>query len=317
MGYRRGKLGLDSVAGAVLLALTMRTMSIAVVLGLFAFGCRASGGMVNVGPDSNSSNPDGATVTTVKDIRMNQPTNGTMLTVKGAVVTAHVSSKKSGSIWIQDAGGGEYSGIHVFCNYGGTKPNCTMTQAQIDMLAVGTVVDVTGQFNSFLLSTAPAGAQPQLEIEAPTITASTQTMQPVAVTVTADVIAKAQLASPGADPYKGAYVKVASSATVSNKTAMEFAASCTDKSMPPQMGTTFSGFEATANSQTLAIGLSFYNTMTYCLPCTGVAMPYACNNAITNQAFTSIAGIVEPDYNSNGQVYLRLSPVTDGDLPHS
>lgn len=290
-----------------------------VVVTLGLIGCRSdSSTPPNNSPDApiGPGGSDAAQTTTVAAIRMNQPTNGMAVTIKAAVVVAHVSSKKSGSIWIQDAGGGPYSGIHVFCNYGGSSPDCTMTQAQIDALSVGTVVDVTGSFNSFLLSTAPSGAQPQLEIEKPTITPTGATMTPMATEVTADIVAKAQLASDGAAPYKGNYVKVTGSFPVSSKTATEFASTCQDKSMPPMMGTTYSGFEVSGGGQTLAIGLNYYNTLTYCLPCSGVAMPYPCSNAVTTQTFTSVTGVVEPNYNSNGMVYLEISPVNDTDLPH-
>ncbi len=298
----------------------MRTTMFIFVLAFAA--CRSDSSPMNNMPDSPTGGSDGSgsgsgMVTTVKAIRMNQPTNGAMVTINAAVVVSHVSSKKSGSVWIQDAGGGQYSGIHVFCNYGGTHPDCTMTQAQIDALAVGTVVNVTGMFNSFLLSTAPTGAQPVLEIEAPTITATGATMAPVAVSVTADVVAKAQQASTGADPYKGTYVKVSGTFPVSSKMAMEFASTCSDMSTPPMMGTTYNGFEVSGGGQTLAIGLNFYNTLTYCLPCAGVAMPYPCTNAVAAQSFTSVTGIVEPNYNANGAVYLEISPVNDTDLPHS
>jgi hypothetical protein len=230
-------------------------------------------------------------------------------------VTARVTSKKYGKVWVQDAGGGAYSGIEVFCDYGGTKPNCSMTQAQIDALAIGSVVDVTGMFSSFLLSTAPAGAQPNLEIDAPTISATGQNATPTAVDVDAATIARDQLAAPTADPYKGAYVRVTGgSAMVSSTNAMEFATSCTDKSTPAQTGTTFGGFEVSGGGKTLAVGLGFYKTVTYCLPCTGVAMPYPCTNQVTNQTFSSVSGIVEPEYNANGMVYLQLSPTTDSDL---
>jgi hypothetical protein len=204
----------------------------------------------------------------------------------------------------------------LFCNYGGTTPNCAMTKAQIDALAIGTEVDVTGNFSSFLLSTAPAGAQPQLEIDAPMITPTGNTQTAVAISVDAATIAHDQLAAPGADPYKGAYVKVnGTSFTASSITPMEFQSTCTDKSMPPQNGTTFNGFEVTSGGSMLDIGLSFYNTVTYCLPCSGVAMPYPCTNPVTaNEAFTSVSGIVEPQYNKNGSVYLQLSPTSDTDL---
>ncbi|MBV8760335.1 MAG: hypothetical protein JO257_23790 [Deltaproteobacteria bacterium] len=249
-------------------------------------------------------------VTSIKTIRMNQPTNGTAVTLKSVVVTGHVSSKKYGHVWVQDMGGGQYSGIQLFCNYGGTHPNCTMTQQQIDALAVGSVVDVSGMFSSFLLSTAPAGAQPNLEIDAPTITATGQTATPMAVDVDAATIAKAQLASAAADPYKGAYVHVTGGPFhVSTTTAAEFQAPCTGSN--GSAGTTYNGFEAMSTSQTLAIGINFYNTLTYCLPSCG----YPCTNPITNQTFTTVSGIVEPEYNgSNSQVYLQVSPPTDGDL---
>jgi hypothetical protein len=98
--------------------------------------------------------------------------------------------------------------------------------------------------------------------------------------------------------------------------AAEFASSCTDKSMPAQTGMTFGGFEAGTGS-VLAVGLGFYNTVTYCLPCANVAMPYPCTNAITTQSFTTVSGVVEPEYNANGMVYLQVSPTSDTDLVHS
>lgn len=283
---------------------------------LLLVACRSDSGSSGSHPDapgngsgSNSGSGSG-TVTTIKAIRMNQPTNGTMVALKSVVVTGHVSSKKYGHIWVQDQGGGQYSGIQLYCNYGGTHPNCAMTQQQIDALAVGTVVDVTGTFSSFLLSTAPAGAQPNLEIDAPTITSTGQTMTPMAVDVDAATIAKAQLAAPAADPYKGAYVHVTGGPfRVSSTTAAEFQANCTGSN--GSAGTTYDGFEASGGSQVLAVGLTFYNTLTYCLPSCG----YPCTNPVTNQSFTNVSGIVEPEYNgSNAQVYLQISPPTDGDL---
>ncbi len=114
------------------------------------------------------------------------------------------------------------------------------------------VVNVTGKFSSFLSTSAPSGAQPIFEIDAPMITATGQTSKPVAISVDAATIAKDQLAAPGAEPYKGSYVTVTgASFPASSIAALEFSMSCSDQSMPAQMGTTFGGFE----------------------PCAGVAMP--------------------------------------------
>jgi hypothetical protein len=282
------------------------------------------GGGTKAGPDSNGHGPDSSTpdtagnVTTIKAIRMNQPANETMVTLQNVVVTAHVSSKKYGHVWVQDAGGGEYTGIQLFCNYGGTSPNCSMTQAQIDGLTIGAVVNVTGSFDNFLLGTAPAGAQANLELDAPTITATGQSGTATTVDVAPAVVAKDQLAMPAALAYAGSYIHVTgTSFPVSSIKATEFATTCTDMSMPAQTGATYDGFEATGGSAALAIGLTFYDNVTYCLPCTGVAMPYACANAVTTQTFTSVSGIVEPEYNTNGQVYLQISPTQDSDLTHN
>ena len=298
----------------------MRNILLTLTLGITVLGCRASGPN-NTQPDApaNGSADAAVPVTSIKAIRMNQPTNGAAVSLANVVVVGGVTSKKYGHLWVQDQGGGQYSGIQLYCNYGGTKPNCGMTQAQIDGFTPGTVLNVTGNFSSFLLNTAPAGAQPVLEIDAPVITASGGTMTPVAVDVAASVVAKAQLMG-GSDPYKGTYIHVtgATTFTASNMAATEYAMTCTDKSTPTQTGATFGGFEATGGSQTLTIGLSFYKSLTKCLPCTGVAMPYPCVSPdllTANQTFSSIKGVVEPQYKYMGtDVFLQIAPVTNGDL---
>lgn len=263
---------------------------------------------------SDGSGGDAAAETgsalTIKSIRQNQPTVGTMVSLKDVVVVGHVTSSKYGHVWVQDQGGGAYSGIHLVCNYGGTSPNCAMTRMQIDQLAAGDVVTVTGKFTLFV-PTMPVGAPSQLELDAPTITKAGQTVAPVAMTVAASAVAKDQFGA-SSDPYKGAYVKVAAGGPypVSNVMATEFQASCTSSTMV--MGTTYSGFEVTNGTNTLAVGMGFYNTISYCIPACG----YPCVNQVTNQSFTSIAGIVEPTV-GNGTIYLGISPVADADVPHS
>jgi hypothetical protein len=261
---------------------------------------------------------DGPLVTSVHDLRATPHADGTIVQLAGVVVTSHVTSTKYGRIWVQDPGGGVYSGIEVFCNFGGTMPDCSLTRTQLDAFAVGSVVNVTGKLAAYLPASAPAGAAPVLELAAPTISSTGATTPPVAVDVDVSFVAKANLAAGGsADPYKGAYVHLigATTFTTTSITAAEFSATCTDRSSPPRTGATYFGFEATGAGQTLALGLGFYDTLTYCLPCTGVPLPYPCTNPITaSQTFHSIKGIVEPDYNANGMAYLALSPVVDADL---
>jgi hypothetical protein len=267
-------------------------------------------------PAPDAPDIDAPPITTVRELRMHPPAAGSIVTLPNLVVVVHVSSRRNGSVWVQDAGGGPYSGIHVFCNYGGTTPNCSMTQAQVDALAVGTVVTVSGTYQTFLGTGAPAGAVPELELDAPTISTTGDTMQPAALDVAASDVAKGTVGA-SSDPYKGAYIHVTGAASWTASTVMpsEMTGTCSDQSMPPQTGSQYSGFEATGASETLAVGVGFHDTLTYCLPCTGVPMPYPCGNAVTaNQTFTTVRGIVEADYNSNGAVYLRISPVLDSDL---
>ena len=72
---------------------------------------------------------------------------------------------------------------------------------------------------------------------------------------------------------------------------------------------------AAAVCTTLAIAFTFYDSLTYCLPCSA-ANPYPCANAVTaSEAFTTVRGVVEADYSSSaGDVYLQISPVVDTDL---
>src|SRR5437016_5181545 len=111
--FARGKLGLDIRPQRVIRASAMRNAILTLGL-IFIFACRASGGS-DTRPDSSSngdgnSGGDGALATTVKEMRMNQPTNSAMVSLSNVVVVSHVASSKSGSLWVQDQGGGQYSG---------------------------------------------------------------------------------------------------------------------------------------------------------------------------------------------------------------
>ncbi len=292
----------------------MRNASALVIALLACAACRASGtggDDTSAHPDANNASPDGpAGSQSVASIRQNQPTNGAAINLHQVVVVARVSSSKSGRIWVQDQGGGPYSGIEVYCSFTSTSHPCTMTRAQIDALNIGQVVDVAGSFDVYTPSM-PAGAQPSLEISQPTITADGGTMQPVAMTASASDISKDM--ATGAMQYKGAYVHVTGPFTVSSTSPSEFQGTCTGSGTPPTMGTQYRGFEVTGGGATLAVGLDFYSTLTYCLPDT---CGHTCSNQVTNQTFTNITGVVEANYNTaDNSVFLNISPVTDADLP--
>lgn len=314
--------------------------NILLTLGLVVCACRSSSNSNTDASKTGDSggNGDSLPTTTVKAIRMNQPTNEAVVNLANVVVIGSVSSSKYGHIWVQDAGGGEYSGIQVFCNYAGTTPSCALTRAEIDALVPGTVVNVSGMFDSYA-PTSPAGAQPNLEIDSPTITMTGQTMTPMTVDVAASVIAKDQQASAAALPYKGAYVHVTGASTytvgtitlppVATGTPTEFANTCTGMptGTPPVAGSgyTYDGVELTGGSTTLAVAFTFYSSFDGCTPCSAT-MPYACaaptvgtvGEVTAGETFTDLKGVVEPEYvTTPAAVFLQISPVTDTDMPHS
>jgi hypothetical protein len=256
--------------------------------------------------------PDAMPPLTIRDLRTNPPVNGTVVTVPGVVVVAHVTASNKGRFWVQDPGGGAYRGIQVYCSFGS---GCGYTRSEIDAVTPGMVIDLTGTFQEFALST-PASAPPIFQITSPAFIDRHQTIAPVAVDVAGTILDKSNYAAGGtADPYKGAYVHVTGGAsfTAFDLAPTELQAACTDMSTPAQTGTTYYGFDM-SGSGTLLIDFTFYNTISYCLPCTGVAMPYPCTNAVVqNQTFTQVQGIVEPASNSTTS-FLTISPTTDADL---
>jgi len=188
-----------------------------------------------------------------------------------------------------------------------------MTRTQIDAIAVGQTVDIDGSFDVFTPSM-PAGAVPSLEISQPTITNSGGIVTPTAVDV-ADIatIAHDQQTATGALPYVGAYVHVAAPVTVSNVAPAEFDGGACPTTAPDPTGDQWFGLEMTSGATTLDVGLNFYSTFTWCVPscgyCTGA-------NVLSNQTFSAISGIVETDASStSSDVFLKISPVEDTDLP--
>ncbi len=111
----------------------MRKLSlIAFAVLAVAPACRDSSGDDAVTPDRGTVNPDDVTIQQIQDMAM---ANGTAVKLKGVVVTAiDKYGMKNGDIWVQEPGGGEFSGIHVF----GAPLD------QVNALAVGDVVDIDG-----------------------------------------------------------------------------------------------------------------------------------------------------------------------------
>jgi hypothetical protein len=122
----------------------MRKSSL-LVLALSLAACRDSGGGDDVAPPDAA----GGGAQTIYDVQNNAMTAGTKVSLKGVIVTAIDNyGGKKGDFWVQEADGGEYSGVHV---YGAPVD-------QVGALLLGDIVDISGaQKAEFALSDDTSG----------------------------------------------------------------------------------------------------------------------------------------------------------------
>lgn len=130
--------------------MTRTTLAVA-LLGLSLAGCR--------GDDNNNNNsgvdapPGDGTIpggeVTIQQIQNDSMAPGTPVEVKGVVVTAiDAYGNRTGDLWVQEPGGGPFSGIKVF----GAPLD------QLATLAPGDIVDITGvEKDEFALTTDVSG----------------------------------------------------------------------------------------------------------------------------------------------------------------
>jgi len=108
-----------------------RMLVASVTLAVAVFACRDSGGGGGDDVDAPVTSDD----VRIQDIQSSAITAGTAVTVKGVIVTViDTYGGKTGDFWVQEPGGGEFSGVHV---YGAEL-------SDVGALAVGDLVDIEG-----------------------------------------------------------------------------------------------------------------------------------------------------------------------------
>jgi predicted extracellular nuclease len=130
---------------------------VGVLLGLsLVAACRNTG--------NNSMNPDGARNTDVgeihiQDVQSDAMPPGTAVELHGVIVTAidTFGSKLRQDMWIEEPGGGERSGVHVF------RP----PTSQIANLVVGDIIDLTGASKTEFHTTGDTTGRTVTELQAP------------------------------------------------------------------------------------------------------------------------------------------------------
>jgi hypothetical protein len=297
----------------------MRLYKIGIVLLLGSMACRGGG---EGSPDASGSTadaktPDGGSVaSTIKQLVTTPPAFKSDIAIKGVVITAKkASSTRVAEFWVQDAGGGLGSGIHIYCNTGAQSNACPSQIADIDALKIGDVVDISGKFDNNNFS----GHPDDYEIIAPVITKQNKTMAPMAVTVDAAKVAVDQFAS--AD-FKGGLqntlVKVQGPITISNLMAAEYGTTNCGGDAASATAYIY-GFEAMVGSTTIAVGMK-YPTFSSCMPdcdvCGGNSQCKSCtqdHHVQPAQTFSSITGIAYGD-KQVGTSFIEIRPTSDTDL---
>lgn len=153
----------------------MRKFSL-LVLVLALAACRDSN---NSGDDTPTPDAAGGGDVTIQEVQNDAMTPGTKVTLKGVVVTAIDNfGMRTGDFWVQEPGGGPYSGVQV---YGAPID-------QVAALAVGDVVDISGaQKEEFALSSDTSG-NTLTELEPATGGTLTVTKTGATMTITPDVV---------------------------------------------------------------------------------------------------------------------------------
>ena len=261
--------------------------------------------------NNNPGTPDASLSTgmTIKQLLQGGAALESTVTLDNVVVVAHVSDSGDGQVFVQDPGGGAQAGIAVFCDFDSSTQMCLMSRDQVDELAVGDVISVTGRYTKAFNRIN--------QITAPMWTKKGTTMAPVATTVTAAMVAKDAESSAG--QWSNVYVKVNGPATISNMAPTQFKSSqCTPPRTDagtPDAGAPvdyYRGFEVEAGGATLAIGFKLYDTLDYCLLDCGHC---AAEDMLTDEdSFASVSGIVYFE-RGNSVNFLEIRPTKNSDLP--
>jgi hypothetical protein len=269
---------------------------IVLLMALALAGCRDNG---TGGPDMSAS-PDMAGLTTIAAARMGNVT--TTITVVGVVIAVNGTSAKEW--YIQDAAGGAFSGVDVFCNKTAHTNPCPMA---IVTPSLHDLVQVTGKLSTYKgkLELQPSAQSTVMANAAP----------PAPMTVTAaDVASNSTNAA-----IRGSIVKLTGTFTVdSTAPATLYDTNCAGDAgvngycsgcRPP----TYSGFQVNDGAgHSILVQQTFYTTnhlasSMECLTQSG-AIP-----VMTGRTLSALGGIVDVDPFGVTPSTVTVQPTADSD----
>jgi hypothetical protein len=139
---------------------TTKSLVVGVLLGLSLIAaCRSSNSNhPDGGPGGDAAGGDAKGVIHIQDVQSDTMLPNTPVELHGVVITAiDTFGAKTGDLWVEEPGGGAFSGVHVF----GTPA------AQVVSLAIGDVVNITGAIKSEFALTSDTSKRTVTELQAP------------------------------------------------------------------------------------------------------------------------------------------------------
>jgi hypothetical protein len=225
----------------------------------------------------------------IRALHAQQPSDGQTVTVEQAVVVGYNSvSSTRGSLFLQDQGGGRWSGLQLFC----TAAACNDVAK---VLAPGDLINVTGKYLLY------QGNTP--EIDAAVAPVKTGSTRPVATTPPPGAL-DMSLPAYAAEfqPYNQAYVRIAGPISVANLTPEDLTLSCGPAALPR-----FEGFQVSDGAHEYLVADLFAPTYTYCVE--GGCDP--CTNAVgLGDRWSRVSGIARIGRASR----IQLAPTADSDV---
>jgi hypothetical protein len=225
----------------------------------------------------------------IRSILASHTPEGTTVSVQNAVVVGYNSvSATKGSLFLQDAGGGRWSGIQLFC----TAAACNDAAKA---LLPGEMVDVSGKLVWYL------GNTPEIDsTEAPLKVGASKALT---TSLSAGEVGMTAAASGGVfAPYNQVYVKVSGTLSVASVTPNDLLTTCTGTT-----DTSYEGFQMSDGAHDYLVADLFAPTYTLCVSdrCAPCASPVT-----GGAAFSSVSGVARVGRGSR----VQIAPTGDLDV---
>lgn len=206
---------------------TTKSPVVGVLLGLsFVAACRGSNGETPDAPPGSGSDAGPGRIH-IQDVQSDTMAPGTAVELHGVIVTAvDTFGSRTGDLWVQEPGGGAFSGVHVF----GAQ------LSQVASLVPGDIVDITGAVKSEFAISSDTSGRTVTEIQKPsggmmTVTKTGTGSVPTPMVV--DALAIGQKATQAArdaewEKWEGVLITVTNVSALAAPACITSAGVCTD-----------------------------------------------------------------------------------------